>query len=495
MTIMSPIIMRILQGKNPLRRGLGAAALAFLVLSAAVARTQAAGMDPEILFQRAQLERSLEERLRAAISAYLGAPNVVAVVNVSLLVEEARHEQRDGKSGRTVEYVLPGVPVDQELTKQKKGVQLVRSSDRTVRAAIYIGRKIDKERLDQARAIAAQILELDPAKGDVLELSVFEPSPEAQEVRQAQAETRRDVLSYTGAAATGVALVGILALAYFLFGPLRAALSQITEALAKRGAGGGGGGASPAVVAAAAGSESRGSSAPGSKAGASADEDQLFAFIDEESIEGLTQALARENDVLVASVLECLPRPLAAKAFALFQPEKRRSIFQQARAVRYANPESIKLIEKQIRSKLGFSFGGVRRMSRIIQRADRSTRAAIVADLSQVDPELAAHLRANLLEFEDLLSFDDKTFSRIFRDAGMAVFARYLKSGDPALVGKVAAKLAPEMSELLVEQVSFLPASAADAGEEEFVKIVDVVERLRAAGLITAADKVAVAQG
>ncbi|HEX4048032.1 MAG TPA: FliG C-terminal domain-containing protein [Elusimicrobiota bacterium] len=467
------------------------------VVSLAAGAAAAAGPSPDIFFERAALERSLEERLHAALSTYLGVPNVVAVVNVGLVVDENEKElarERAQKAGKTgVEYVLPGVPVDQELTKKKDkdkapDLELIESADRTVRATVFVGRTVEPERLDQAKAIAAQILELDPAKGDTLEFKVFQPSPEAKEVKEAHAETRRDILSYTGAAATIVGLIGILAISSFLFGPLRGALARLTEALGKRPGGGGGGGeGGPAAAAAAGPAAAEAREAGGGRL--SADEDQLFAFIDKESIEGLVQALARENEVLVASVLECLPRPLAARAFALFPPEKRRNILLQVRSVRYANPESIKLIEKQIRSKLGFSFGGLRRMSRIIQRADRGTRAEIVADLQTADPELAAHLRENLLEFDDVLSFDDKTFSRVFRDVGLAAFARYLKSIDPAATDRACAKISPDLAELLREQVSFMQPVSPEAGEEEFLKIVDAVDRLKAAGLITSGDK------
>jgi flagellar motor switch protein FliG len=475
------------------KRRAAAALSAVLALTAAAASAAGGAGAPvssDVIFQRAALETALETRLQTALSSYLGVPNVFAVVNVVLLAEDSKHGgvQKDSKG---VEYVLPGVPVDQELTK-KRGFEVIRSADRIVRAAIFVGRPVGQDRLDQAKAIAAQILELDPAKGDSLDLKVFQPSPEAKEVKEAHAETRRDILSYTGLAATLVALLGILALSYFLFGPLRGALAQLTEALGKRQSGGGGGG--PAAVVAAAAGPSGGPESRGGGPRVSADDDQLFAFIDDESIEGLVQALARENEILVASVLECLPRPMAAKAFALFAPDKRRAILQQARAVRYANPESIKLIEKQIRSKLGFSFGGVRRMSRIIQRADRGTRGAIVEDLRQTDPELAATLRENLVEFEDVVAYDDKVFSRIFRDAGMAPFARFLKASDAALTERVASKLAPDAAELLREQVSFMPPVAPEAAEEEFLKIVDAVERLKAAGLISAADKVAAAR-
>lgn len=474
--------------RNPACRRRTSLFAAALLLAAA--RAAFAAVAPDLMFQRAQLESSLEARLHTSLSAYLGVPNVVAVVNVVLLAEDGKRGgvQKDSKG---VEYVLPGVPVDQELTKQK-GYEVIRTSDRIVRASVFVGRSVGQERLDQAKAIASQILELDPAKGDTLELKVFQPSPEAKEVKEEKAETRRDILSYTGLAATLVALIGIVALCFFLFGPLRGSLAQLAEALGKRQSGGGGGGG-PAIMAAAAG-PSGGAESRGGGPRAAADDDQLFAFIDDESIEGLVQALARENEVLVASVLECLPRPLAAKAFGLFTPDKRRSILQQARAVRYANPESIKLIEKQIRSKLGFSFGGVRRMSRIIQRADRLTRGAIVDDLRQSDPELAVTLRENLVEFEDIVAYDDKIFSRVFRDAGMAPFSRLLKASDPALTEAVARKLAPDAAELLREQVSFMPPVTPEAAEEEFLKIVDTVERLRSAGLITAADKVPAAR-
>ncbi|HBL17781.1 MAG TPA: hypothetical protein DD417_13795, partial [Elusimicrobia bacterium] len=438
----------------------------------------AASLSPEVQVHQADLERNLENRLRDALSAYLGISEIIPVVNVSLVLEETRKELEERFGKAAVEYVLPGVPVNQNLTQKPDAPVRVARASKIVTCTIWIGKTLDPARTEQVKQVASQILEIIPAKGDSLQIKTF--SARTQSAPQS-------LMAYVGMAATAVLLIAALIASYFLFGPLRRFFDNLVDALSKK--------AAPAAAEMAAFAASAGPAAGAGEAAAagpaggmkptSPDEEPLFDFINEDNISGLTQALAKEGELLIASVLECLPRPVAAKAFALFTPEKRRDILLQCRSVKYGNPESIRLIEKQIRRKLGFSFGGVRKMCQIIQRTDSGVRSALIAAVEASDPELAQHLRDNLLEFEDLFDFDDRSFLRIFRELSLQSFARFLKASSPGLTDRVCERLSPEFADILREQISFMPPVPPEAADEEFIRIVDVVERLKTAGLLT----------
>lgn len=474
--------------KTTTRETAAAALAAALLLLGGAAAKAASGLSPELQVQRVQLERSLEDRVKAALVPVTGTPDVVPVVDVTLIVEDVKAAKEDKGGHPGVEYVLPGVPVDQQLTKKDKAqvqTQELQRADRRVAATVFIGKTLDDRRLEEAKAVAAQVLEISPAAGDSLEFKTFEPAAAPTPAAVAQ---RMSLLAEAGIAAAGAFILLALAIIVFLFVFPGKRFGALLEAFAKSlssSAALGGEAALPA--AAAAGAASAGES-PAAAALRASDEDALFGFINEDNLQGLVQALSRENEMLITSVLECLPRALAAQAFGLFSPEKRRDIVLHSRSVKYGNPEAIRNIEKQIRSKLGFSFGGVRKMARIVQRTGGTVRSQLIEDVSKVDPDLAKHLRDNLVEFEDVLRLDERSFGRVARELSIPSLARYLKGSPPEWVDLVAQKLNPELAALLKEQVSFTLAVTPEAVEEEFGRIVEIVERLKAAGLLSTKD-------
>ncbi|MBI4346905.1 MAG: hypothetical protein HY553_08630 [Elusimicrobia bacterium] len=423
-----------------------------------------ATLPPELQVQKAALERTLEERLRDALTAFLQTREVIPVVSVELVVTEKGR----GEGGGGKEYVLPGVPIDQELTKKEKGgVRL--QAERRVNATVYVGVRLAGAKLEKARRIAREILAVDDEGGDRVEFEPFQAGPLA-------------ALAYASEAAwAGLLLIGFFFLA-FLFGPLRGSLKRLADAVGKS--------ASAGVAMMGSGPSSGGpaaATAPGEKAtvriaGASEGDEPLFDFINEDNLAGLVQALTNANPVLTASVLECLPRPLAARALAMFPREKRRDIVLQARQVRYSNPESIRKMEAQIRAKLGFAYGGVRKVARILQRIDSATRAAVLEDVSRADPAFAQQLRESVVEFEDLFRYDDRSVLRVVREASVITLARVLKRRPEADLDKICQKIGTEMGDVLREQVSFTPAVSTEAVEEDFLKIVEIIQRLEAAG-------------
>ena len=124
-------------------------------------------------------------------------------------------------------------------------------------------------------------------------------------------------------------------------------------------------------------------------------------------------------------------------------------------------------------------------MCQIVQRTPRTVRRSVLEGISKVDADFARHLRENLMEFEDIFTYDDRSFLRIFRDVGMPSFARFLKATGPEAADQVYGRLSPELTDLLKEQITFMPPVPPEAADEVFARIVDSIERLKSAGLLT----------
>ena len=187
----------------------------------------AASLSPEVQVHQADLERNLENRLRDALSAYLGISEIIPVVNVSLVLEETRKELEERFGKAAVEYVLPGVPVNQNLTQKPDAPVRVARASKIVTCTIWIGKTLDPARTEQVKQVASQILEIIPAKGDSLQIKTF--SARTQSAPQS-------LMAYVGMAATAVLLIAALIASYFLFGPLRRFFDNLVDALSKKAA-------------------------------------------------------------------------------------------------------------------------------------------------------------------------------------------------------------------------------------------------------------------
>jgi hypothetical protein len=434
--------------------------------------------------QRATLEQNLEQRLHAALSPLLGPGPVTAVVKIRFQAGKPQSRKVQAKGVEATpddDFYLPGVPISQGIVgKNGKKVQIIESKYvRKLSAVIYHPNGATAPSLEGARRVAARIVDFSSARGDAIEFEALPPEAKDPETIQ----RRVDIAT---AAVLGVLTLGLLA---FLFGPFKGFFPQILAAMSKKPKGGGGG-PDPMAMAAAAAAGGGGGGDREERDDrpilAGGDDAALFSFIQDDNVEALVKVLRNEKAALVISVLECLPRKVASRAFAAFDVDKRVALITEARNVRYGNPESIRRVEAKIRSVLGFRYGGIDRIARIVQAGGRQVRQETLSALVESDPGLEEEFRGHLLEFEDLLNLPNAEFAAIFRGTSLLTFARVLRKSEDSIVKAACEKLSPEVAELLKQQVRMMPDVSTEIVEDDLLEIVDTVERLRASGVVSA---------
>ena len=131
----------------------------------------------------------------------------------------------------------------------------------------------------------------------------------------------------------------------------------------------------------------------------------------------------------------------------------------------------------------GFTFaGGVKDVAEILNRIERNTEKAIMADLEERDPELADEIGRLMFTFDDLVYVDDSGIQRALREIESKDLALALKSANEDVCDKVYKNMSERAREMIKEEIEFMGPVRMRTVEEAQQKIVGAVRRLEEAG-------------
>ena len=128
--------------------------------------------------------------------------------------------------------------------------------------------------------------------------------------------------------------------------------------------------------------------------------------------------------------------------------------------------------------------GGVKVMSEILNRMNRSSESAILSSLEDEDAELAAQLKGLMFTFDDVLKLDDKSLQELLREISTEDLARALKLVDENVREKVFKNMSKRGAEMLKEDIEMMPPTRLSEVEESQRTILDVTKRLESEGKI-----------
>lgn len=460
-----------------------------LLAAAALAPAAARAQSLEALRSKTALEAQIEERLRSMISSYLNTKEVAVAAKVNVQVSRKADDDKSGvrKWDDKDELILPGVPAATSMTKDAGAAKAAEAAKKQVRLGvdsvniwIIVGKPVAKEQEAKIKKLVTDALGLDSAVGDTI--SVESTLPE-------KASRALDI----GAI---VALVCLVVLAAFLYGPFRGFLARLNEnlaalAAAKKGpaehkSGGGGditlaGGDDMPAETTMSGALAIAGGGGGQSVLSfdSGDNVPLEKYVTKDNVDDLMLILHDEPAEVIAKVVQRIPQKLAFTAIPKY---KMKEVLEQFLKREFDEPEKIKTLLERIKDKMAGSFGGEQRLGNLMQIMDKKSQERTLAFLREKDAAFAAAVETRYFKFEDLMRYDEMALRRIFRKAGAEPFARCLKNCDAPTLEAFHEMLGPAIRDLVNARMQNMLLTG-DTNDSELT-ILSAVQALAAKGLI-----------
>ena len=208
--------------------------------------------------------------------------------------------------------------------------------------------------------------------------------------------------------------------------------------------------------------------------------DQILAF------------LRGEHPQTVALVLANLPTAgNAAKVMQLMSAEEQADVALRIAMMNKTSPEIVKDVANVVREKLQMVFqaeyaaaGGVQALADILNFSDRATERNILERLGRADEELAHEVRSLLFTFEDIFGLDDRAIQLVLKEVDSKDLALALRGASEDVTARILSNMSARGSEMLREEMEFMPPQRLRAIEAAQSKVVAAVRRLEDAGEI-----------
>ena len=121
----------------------------------------------------------------------------------------------------------------------------------------------------------------------------------------------------------------------------------------------------------------------------------------------------------------------------------------------------------------------------IINRSSVANERALLDELDQRDPELAAEVRSRMLTFADIVKLEPRDVQQVLRGIDVSMLAIAMKGSPEATRDVIRANLSERNLEVLDEEASVLGSIRLSRVEEARAEIVRAIRDLEAEGTIT----------
>ncbi|MBN2310058.1 MAG: flagellar motor switch protein FliG [Candidatus Hydrogenedentes bacterium] len=210
-----------------------------------------------------------------------------------------------------------------------------------------------------------------------------------------------------------------------------------------------------------------------------ADPAQIVSFIQDEHPQTISLILAHLDPQVSSVVLSSLPQEIRADVVVRIATMDR------------TPPEIVREVERVLERKMasvfsqGFTFaGGVKEVAEIMNRIERGTEKAIMADLEERDPELADEIARLMFTFDDLVYVEDGGIQKALRELEQKDLALALKVANEEVSDKILRNMSERARDMIKEEMEYMGPVRLRNVEEAQQKVVGVLRRLEEAGEI-----------
>lgn len=201
--------------------------------------------------------------------------------------------------------------------------------------------------------------------------------------------------------------------------------------------------------------------------------------------------IQNEHPQTIALVLSYLEPSQAGLILSSLPKEKQVDIAKRIASMDRTSPEIIREVESVLEKKLSNvviqnydATGGIKAIVDILNSVDRSTEKNIIESLEVSDLELAEEIRNRMFVFEDIVSIDNKSVQRIFREVNNHDIALALKGASDAVTRTVFNNMSKRLADMIKEDIQYMGPVRLKDVEEAQQRIVNVIRTLEDAGEI-----------
>lgn len=218
-----------------------------------------------------------------------------------------------------------------------------------------------------------------------------------------------------------------------------------------------------------------------------------FEFMDSVDPSHVSRVLDGEAPGTIALVLAHLRPEAASHVLGTFTTSIRADIAQALATMGTPSPEIVEIVAETLRQRIRSAVapadstevtGGVQPLVDIVKRSDVAAEYELLEELERRDPALAEEMRSRMLNFGDIVKFEDRDVQQIIRGLDATALATALHGADETVAELVRANMSERNRELLDDEITLLTKVRKTAVVEARAEIVKAMRELESSGTI-----------
>ncbi|MFZ2889896.1 flagellar motor switch protein FliG [Sulfuricurvum sp.] len=217
---------------------------------------------------------------------------------------------------------------------------------------------------------------------------------------------------------------------------------------------------------------------------------QNFSYLAKIKPQQLADFIMTEHPQTIALILAHMDPSAAAETLYIFPDDLRAEVAMRMAKLGDISPSIIKRVSAVLESKLEalatykVEVGGPRSVADVFNRLGAKVSKATLAQIEQLDQELASSIKEMMFTFEDMIDLDTNSIREILKAVDKNDLMLALKSSAEELKEKFYANMSQRAKESFVEEMQFLGAVKVKEVEGAQRKIVDAVQTLAEQGVL-----------
>jgi flagellar motor switch protein FliG len=217
---------------------------------------------------------------------------------------------------------------------------------------------------------------------------------------------------------------------------------------------------------------------------------QNFAYLAKIKPQQLADFILNEHPQTIALILAHMDPSAAAETLYIFPDDLRAEVAMRMAKLGDISPSIIKRVSAVLESKLEalasykVEVGGPRSVADVFNRLGAKVSKATLAQIEQLDQELASSIKEMMFTFEDIVNLDGNSIREILKSVDKNDLMLALKSAPEELKEKFYANMSQRAKDSFIEEMQFAGAVKVKEVEGAQRKIVDAVQALAEQGVL-----------